>query len=411
MMSYRRGRLFMDGVSVAAAADRFGTPLYLYSKASVLDAYARLGRAFTRKGTLICYALKANPSRGIASLLARQGAGAEVVSGGELLRALGAGFPAGRIVFSGVGKTEEELRLAARRRILSVNLESEGEMDLLERVAGPLGTRVPVSVRLNPGVDAGTHAHVTTGTSADKFGVERGTAMRMYRKAARSTRLAPRGVHCHIGSQVTRVEPFLRAARVVAGLVEDLEREGIRLEHVDLGGGLGVPYEDGPCLGVERLAQGLGSALSRWPDKRLILEPGRYLTADAGALLTRVLYRKKTTERDFVVVDAGMTDLLRPALYGARHPILPGRERGGKRSSVDVVGPVCESADHLARNVRLPPCEPGEVLAVLKAGAYGFSMSSQYNSRPRAAEVLVDGRSARIIRRRETLEDIVRGEA
>ncbi|MBI4677090.1 MAG: diaminopimelate decarboxylase [Elusimicrobia bacterium] len=400
----------MDQVALAEAAGRFGTPLYAYSKRAVLEAFGRLEGAFSRRKTLICYALKANPNRRIAALLAGCGAGAEVVSGGELRRALAAGFSPGKIVFSGVGKTEEELRLAVREGILAVILESEPEMGLLEDVARRLGRRAPVAVRLNPGVDAGTHAYVTTGTASTKFGVDKVSALRMYRKAAASRHLAATGIHCHIGSQVTSVEPYRRAAAVVAALVRDLEGRGITLDFADLGGGMGVAYADGLAMDLPELARALEETLSRWPNMRLVIEPGRLLTAEAGVLLTTVLYRKKTAKRDFLVVDAGMSDLIRPALYGAAHPVWPEREGGEKTNLVDIVGPVCEAADHLAKGARLPDCAAGDILAVLKTGAYGFSMSSQYNSRPRAAEVLVDGGKVLLIRRREVLADLVRGE-
>ncbi|MFA6317962.1 MAG: diaminopimelate decarboxylase [Elusimicrobiota bacterium] len=410
MIEYRRDRLFVEGFPADRLVERFGTPLYAYSTRAVLEAYGRVRAAFSRPGTMVCYALKANPNAGVCRLLARQGAGAEVVSGGELRRALAAGFPPEKIVFSGVGKTEEELRLAVRSGILAVNLESEAELDLLDDAARSLGRRAGFSVRLNPDVDAGTHEHVTTGTAAAKFGVERPRALAMYLKAARSRRLSSQGIHCHIGSQVTSVAPYRKACAAVVSFVGDLERRGVRLGFIDLGGGMGVSYGFGKGLDLPALASALSKELSSWPDKRLIVEPGRCLVAGAGVLLTTVLFRKKTTKKDFIVTDAGMTELLRPALYGAKHPILPARRRKGGASVVDVVGPVCETADHLGRGVKLGPCKQGDVLAVLMAGAYGFSMSSQYNSRPRPAEVLVDGNRAWISRQRETYRDIIRGE-
>ncbi|MBI5883408.1 MAG: diaminopimelate decarboxylase [Elusimicrobia bacterium] len=410
MFSYRRGRLFMDGVSAAAAADRFGTPLFVYSKRAVAEAFSRIAAAFKKADPIICYAMKANSNRRICGLLAGLGAGAEVVSGGELTRALAAGFPPEKTVFSGVGKTESELSLALKAGILFVIVESEGELDLLEAVARGLGRKAAFAVRLNPGVDAHTHAHVTTGTASTKFGVERPQAFRMYLRAAKSRHLRPLGIHCHIGSQVTTVGPYRRAARAVSVFVADLERKGISLGFLDLGGGMGVSYGRGKALDLAAMARVLDEELASWRGKRLVIEPGRCLTAQAGALITHVLYRKKTTKRDFVVVDAGMSDLIRPALYGAEHPIWRESRRGGGGGLVDVVGPVCETADHLGRGLRLGACAPGDILAVLGAGAYGFSMSSQYNSRPRAAEVLVDGKTARLIRRRETAADLIRGE-
>lgn len=401
--------LTIDGVQAEELARRFGTPLYVYSKRAILERFWSLKGAFRSRAPLICYALKANPNRGLAGLLAAEGAGADIVSGGELQRALAAGFPASRIVFSGVGKTEAELEMAVRNGLLTINMESRGEMELLIRVARRLRRRAAISIRLNPDVEPGTHPHVTTGRADNKFGVERGEALALFRKAAKSRWLSPRGVQCHIGSQITQVGPFRKAAAAVASLLRRLEGEGIPLELIDLGGGLGIPYkeEDG-ALGLPALAEALTKALAPWPKARLLLEPGRYLVADAGVLLTRVIYRKRTAKRRFVIVDAAMNDLCRPALYGAYHPIEPARRRPGRREIVDVVGPVCETGDFLARERRMAPCRPGDVLAVLKAGAYGSSMSSQYNSRPRAAEVLIDGGKARLIRRRETLEDITR---
>ncbi|MBI5210761.1 MAG: diaminopimelate decarboxylase [Elusimicrobia bacterium] len=411
MLTYRRGRLFIDGVGAWRLAERFGTPLYAYSKKAILESFGRFEAAFSLRPTTICYAMKANSNRAVCALLAGRGAGAEVVSGGELLRALEAGFAPGRIVFSGVGKTDAEMALAIERAILAVNVESMEELEALEGVARRLGRRAPVSVRLNPDVDAGTHAHVSTGLAETKFGVEKAQAMAMFVKAMRSPHLKVLGIHCHIGSQIATVGPYKKAARAVAGLVRDLEGKGVALEFVDLGGGMGVAYGQGKGLGLGELSREFARVLAPWPEARLIVEPGRSLTAGAGVLLTRVLYRKQTTKRRFIVVDAGMNDLLRPALYGAVHPIWPERRRGGKGAApADVVGPICESADFLGKDVRLPGCRRGDVLALLKAGAYGFSMSSQYNSRPRAAEVIVDGDDAVLARRRETLDDLVAAE-
>ncbi len=390
-------------------ARRFGTPLYVYSKRAVLERFWSLKSAFRARAPLICYALKANSNRGVAGLLAAEGAGADIVSGGELSRALAAGFPASRIVFSGVGKTTAELEAAVRNGLLTINVESRGEMELLETVARRLKRRAAISIRLNPDVEPGTHPHVTTGRADNKFGVEKSEALALLRKASKSRWLAPRGVQCHIGSQITQVGPFRKAAAAVAGLLRRLEGEGIALDLVDLGGGLGIPYKDEDAvLRLPALAEAVIGLLAPWPKARLLLEPGRFLVAEAGVLLTRVLYRKSAAKRRFVVVDAAMNDLCRPALYGAYHPIEPARRRPGKPELVDVVGPVCETGDFLARERLLPPCRPGDVLAVLKAGAYGSSMSSQYNSRPRAAEVLVDGGKARLIRRRETVADLTR---
>jgi diaminopimelate decarboxylase len=389
-------------------ARTYGTPLYVYSKRTILSRFEAITRAFGRLEPLVCYALKANSNRAVIEILGDSGAGADVVSGGELRRALDAGIPGKKIVFSGVGKTAEEIDLGLRRGVLTFNVESEDELGLIEAAARRLKRRAPVSVRLNPDVDAGTHRHITTGLASNKFGVSKPHALRLYDRAARSAWLKVMGIQCHIGSQVGSVKPYRRAAEIVAGVIDTLFRRGIRLSLVDLGGGFGVRYEDEAELDLDGLAKALAPLVAR--GARLLLEPGRYLTADAGVLLTRVIRTKTTPTRRFAVVDAGMNDLARPALYDAYHPIVPASPRKGTPRVCDVVGPVCESTDHLARGRRLPPLEAGDLLAVLKAGAYGFSMSSQYNSRPRPAEVLVDGARAALIRRRETYEDLVRHE-
>lgn len=394
---------------LAALARRYGTPLYVYAADTVRDRYRALRGAFTRP-VLVCYALKANSSKAVASVLAREGAGADIVSGGELRRALRAGFRPGRIVFSGVGKTEEEMAAGLRAGVKAFNVESSEELDALARVAGRLKKRAPVSIRLNPDINARTHPHITTGRAENKFGVEIREARALYRRAARDPRLRVTGVQCHIGSQIVSLAPYRRAAAAVAGLAASLKTQGIPLDFADMGGGFGISYKDETPLDPKDLVPVLEKAFADQPELELLVEPGRYLVADAGLLLTRVLYRKQTSKRRFVIVDAAMTDLPRPALYNAWHPVEVVSPRRGKKVIMDIVGPVCESGDFLARQRPLAPLERGDLLAVLKAGAYGFAMSSQYNSRPRAAEVLVDGGKARLARRRETYADLTRGE-
>lgn len=405
----RRGVLSADGARLDALARRWGTPLFVYAASAARERLEALRGAFSRD-VLVCYALKANTNGALCRTLARAGAGADIVSGGELARALKAGFPAERVVFSGVGKTEGEMAAALRAGVLAFNVESSEELDALARVAGRLRLRAPVSVRLNPDVRARTHPHITTGRAENKFGVEAPEARALLRRAARDPRLKAVGVQCHIGSQITELGPYKRAAAAVAALVASLQAEGVRLAFADMGGGLGVTYKDERPIEPRAFARTLEAAFRRLPELRLLVEPGRYLVADAGVLLTRVLYRKQTSKRRFVIVDGAMTDLPRPALYDAWHPVWPVKERRGKKALVDVVGPVCETGDFLARRRSLPPLERGDLLAVGKAGAYGFAMSSQYNSRPRAAEVLVEGGKARLVRRRETLADLVRAE-
>lgn len=398
------------GVSAGTLAERYGTPLFVYSAATVRDRLAALQRAFTRRETLVCYALKANSNRALCRVLARAGAGADIVSAGELVRAERAGFAPGKTVFSGVGKTQDEMAAALRAGILTFNIESAEEMEVLARTAGRLKRRAPVSIRLNPDIDAGTHPHITTGRAENKFGVEAAEAWALYRKASRDPRLRVAGIHCHIGSQITTLAPYRRAADIVAKMAARLRQEGIRLDFADLGGGIGITYRDERPISLKAYARTLEDAFALLPELRLLVEPGRYLVADAGVLLTRVLYRKKTTKRRFIIVDAAMTDLPRPALYGAWHPVEAVKPRRGPRQTVDIVGPVCESGDFLARRRLLPPLERGDILSVGKAGAYGSAMSSQYNSRPRAAEVLVDGRRVVLARRRETLADLCAAE-
>jgi diaminopimelate decarboxylase len=394
---------------LAALARRYGTPLYVYDAAVVRDRFRALRGAFTRP-VLVCYALKANSSKAVASVLAREGAGADIVSGGELVRALRAGFAPRRIVFSGVGKTEAEMAAGLRAGVKAFNVESSEELDALARVAGRLKKRAPVSVRLNPDINARTHPHITTGRAENKFGVETGEALALYGRASRDRRLRVTGVQCHIGSQITSLAPYKRAAGAVARLAAALKAQAIPLDFADLGGGLGITYKDETPLDPRALVKTLEAAFAGQPELELLVEPGRYLVADAGLLLTKVLYRKLTSKRRFVIVDGAMTDLPRPALYDAWHPVEVVAPRRGKKTMADVVGPVCESGDFLARQRPLPPLERGDLLAVLKAGAYGFAMSSQYNSRPRAAEVLLDGGKARLARRRETYADLTRGE-
>lgn len=394
---------------LASLARRYGTPLYVYDAAVVRARYRALRGAFTRP-VLVCYALKANASKAVAGVLAREGAGADIVSGGELVRARAAGFAPSRIVFSGVGKTEEEMAAGLRAGVKAFNVESGEELDALARVAGRLKKTAPVSIRLNPDINAKTHPHITTGRAENKFGVETGEALALYRRASKDRRLRVAGVQCHIGSQITDLAPYRRAAAAVASLTRRLQAAGIPLAFADLGGGLGITYKDEVPLDPAALVKTLEAAFADQPGLELLVEPGRYLVADAGLLLTKVLYRKNTSKRRFVIVDAAMTDLPRPALYDAWHPVEPVSPRRGKKTMADVVGPVCESGDFLARQRPLPPLAPGDLLAIGKAGAYGFAMSSQYNSRPRAAEVLVDGGKARLARRRETYADLTRGE-
>jgi len=408
---YRQRQLCCEGVSLASLADTLGTPLYVYSTAALLDAYRAYDRAFADVPHLVCYSLKANSNLGVIATLARAGAGADIVSAGELFRALRAGVPPRRIIFSGVGKTRDEMRDALKAEILMFNVESRSELRALDEVARELGARAPVALRVNPDVDPQTHRYIATGLKTSKFGIPYTDALAAYEEAASLAGIEVVGVDMHIGSQLTSAAPFHDALARVAALVKQLRERRIEIRTVDIGGGLGIRYRDETPPTHAEYATVLLPAL-RELGVSVLLEPGRSIVGSAGILLTRVLYRKETGDRTFVVVDAAMNDLIRPALYDAYHAIVPVDEAraGAPAEAVDVVGPICESGDFLAKGRELPRAEEGDVLAILGAGAYGFVMASNYNTRPRAAEVLVDGNRFTIVRRRETLEDLVAGE-
>lgn len=409
--AYHDGQLACEGVPLRALADAVGTPTYVYSRAALLDGFQAWEQAFRDVPHVICYAVKANANLGVLSVLARAGAGADIVSGGELFRALRAGVPPRKIVFSGVGKTREELREALKAEILMFNVESEGELRVLDEVARELGVRAPVAVRVNPDVDPQTHPYIATGLRTSKFGIPMDQAPAVYAEAAAAPGLEVVGIQMHIGSQLTDTAPVADAVARLAALVKRLRERGLALRVVDVGGGLGIRYRDETPPTPAAYAHAVVLAL-RELDVTVVCEPGRSIVGPAGVLLTRVLYRKDGGAKRFVVVDAAMNDLLRPTLYQAYHEIRPvDRARlEGPIETVDVVGPVCESGDFLARDRALPRAEEGDLLAVMTAGAYGFAMASNYNARPRAAEVLVDGPRYTIVRRRETYEDLVAGE-
>jgi diaminopimelate decarboxylase len=405
----RRGVLHAEGVSLERLAREVGTPTWVYSTATLKRHVRVLHEALGGLDALVCYSVKACSNLSILKLLSRQGLGFDIVSGGELARVLAAKGKPERVVFSGVGKTEAEMVAALRAGILMFNVESAAELAQLDRVGRRLGVRAPFSLRVNPDVDAKTHRYIATGLKTSKFGVPFDEAAALYQQSRRMKGLQARGVDCHIGSQLTQVRPLTEAVTLVAGLYRELKAQGLPLTHLDVGGGLGVRYTVERPPSLEAYARAISAPL-KGLGATVVLEPGRVLVANAGVLLTRVLLEKLTPARRFVVVDAGMNDLLRPALYGARHELKAVRPRRGKQRTVDVVGPVCESSDVLGAGRSLPPLAPGDLLAVMTAGAYGMSMSSNYNSRPRGAEVLVDGAKYRVIRRRESVEDLFRGE-
>jgi len=406
---YREGEVFCEEVGLASLVERFGTPAYIYSQRAILDNYGRLRGTLTRIPGMICYSVKANSHLRILNLLRQSGAGFDVVSGGELARALRAGADPATIVFSGVGKTQDEIDAGLAAGILMFNVESAGELEVIESRARALQKTGHVSIRVNPDVEAATHPYISTGQMIHKFGVPKAEAPGLYRRAAQSSHLKVTGVACHIGSQILEVEPFWTALDEILAVARQLAAEGIDIAVLDLGGGYGISYGPEQPLDMKRLEEGLEERLHA-ASMRLILEPGRALVGNAGALLTRVLYVKRNQRKNFVVVDAGMNDLMRPALYGSYHEIVPVRRGTEERLLADIVGPLCESGDFLARDRDMPDVQSGDLLAVLTAGAYGFVLSSNYNTRPRPAEILVNGMEAELIRPRETVDDLMAGE-
>jgi diaminopimelate decarboxylase len=406
---YRSGELHAEDVPLAEIARRHGTPLYVYSRATLTRHFHAFDKALAGHDHLVCYAVKANSSLAVLQVLAKLGSGFDIVSGGELARVLKAGGDPRKAVFSGVGKSVAEMRQALVAGIGCFNVESEAELSRLNEVALGLKKRAPVALRVNPDVDPKTHPYISTGLKASKFGVEIADAERLYLKARELPGIEIAGVACHIGSQLQELAPFLDALDRVLALADGLQQQGIALKHLDLGGGLGVRYDQETPPSPAQLAGAVRERLAGRALK-LLLEPGRAIAGNAGVLVTRVEYLKSGGDRNFAVVDAAMNDLLRPALYQGWHAILPVRENGnGERRTYDVVGPVCESGDWLARGRELAVA-PGDLLAIRTAGAYGFTMSSNYNTRPRAAEVMVDGRQMHLVRARESLDDLLRGE-
>lgn len=405
--SYRAGVLCADEVPLDAIAERFGTPCYVYSRAAIEAAYDEYARALQRQRSLVCYSVKANSNLAILSLLARRGAGFDIVSGGELARVIAAGGDPAKVVFSGIGKSAAEIELALEHRVLCINLESEAELERVDAIARKRGVRAPVAFRVNPDIDARTHPYISTGLRDNKFGVPYDDVERLYGRAAQLAGVEVVGIGCHIGSQLLHSSPYVEAAARIIALADRIGRAGMRLRHLDFGGGIGIRYQDEAAEPAGSFLDGvLGLVAGR--AETVIVDPGRSIVGNAGVLLTRVEYVKGGDARRFMVVDAAMNDLLRPALYGAWHDVKPVREpRSGASAGVyDVVGPVCESADFLAKDRRLSARE-GELLAIMSAGAYAAVMSSNYNSRPRAAEVLVEGSQSRLVRRRETLEELL----
>ncbi|MEX0637262.1 MAG: diaminopimelate decarboxylase [Burkholderiales bacterium] len=409
--AYRNGALCAEQVPLEEIARRFGTPCFVYSRAAIERQYGAYAQAFADRKSLVAYSVKANSNLAILALMARLGAGFDIVSGGELARVLAAGGDPRKVLFSGIGKTESEIEQALQAGILCLNVESEAELERVDAIAARLGKRAPIALRVNPDIDAKTHPYISTGLRQSKFGIPFAHAERLYREAARRAHLEPVGIGCHIGSLLADPAPWIAAAERVIELADRIERGGIALGHVDVGGGIGIRYRDEPQRAIDEFLGGALRALGA-RDKTLIVDPGRSIVGNAGALLTRVQYVKPGDARNFLVVDAAMNDLLRPALYDAWHEVRPVRESqaAAATSVYDVVGPICESADFLARDRKLA-ADSGDLLAIMSAGAYGMSMSSNYNSRPRAAEVMVDGAGAHLVRRREQVPELFAGES
>ncbi len=404
-LEYKDGELHLEGVSLKNLAKEYGTPLYVYSASYIRDRVRAYRRAFPE--ALICYAVKANFNPSIITLAKEEGAGADVVSGGELYLALKAGVDPSKIVYAGVGKTVQEIEFAVKQDILMFNVESSMELDVLNDVGQSLGKKVRIAIRVNPDVDPKTHPYISTGMKKSKFGIDIKQAKKEYEYARKLKNLEIVGIHCHIGSQILDVSPYIEAVEKVVELYWDLSKSGFDIKYLDLGGGLGIKYQpDQANPEPEDLAHAIMPSLKD-VKAQIILEPGRSIVGNGGILITQVQFLKDKGHKHFVIVDAGMNDLIRPAIYSAYHHIVPVVERNSKYIKTDVVGPICETGDFLALDREIPYVERGDYLAVLSAGAYGFAMSSQYNARPRACEVLVEKGSVKVIRKRETYEDII----
>lgn len=409
LFQYRGSELFAEDLPVMELAEKYGTPLYIYSYNTLLRHFRAYTDAFNGYPHIICFAVKANSNSAILRLFAKNGGGADIVSGGELYIALKAGISPRKIVYAGVGKTGEEIRFALRSKILMFNVESENELGEIDRVAGIMKTRAAVALRINPDIDPETHPYIATGLRKHKFGIPIEDALENYRIASRMRNVNVIGIHKHIGSQITKVSPFVDALKRILILMDKLIAQGVKIEYLNVGGGLGISYRNEEPPVPKDLAKNLIPLLK---ERRvtLIIEPGRSIVGNAGILVTKTLYLKKGEEKEFIIVDAGMNDLIRPSLYDAYHHILPVVRKKRKTIFADVVGPICESGDFLAKDRELKKIKQGEYFAVMSAGAYGFSMSSNYNSRPKAAEVMVKGREHFLIRERETYSDLIRND-
>ncbi|UCE34000.1 MAG: diaminopimelate decarboxylase [Deltaproteobacteria bacterium] len=407
--TYKKNRLYCEDVSVASIADEVGTPLYLYSYATIKRHFSVFDNAFKELAHLTCFSVKSNSNLAILKLLALQGGGADIVSAGELFRALRAGMPPEKIVFSGVGKTPHDIEQALQSDILMFNVESEQELQTLDRIARDTGKRAPIAIRINPDIAPKTHPYVVTGFGETKFGIPIDDSPAAYKLAQQLDNIDVKGISCHIGSQLTEIEPFLDAMGKLRALMKGLEKKDISISYLNIGGGLGITYDDENPPHPSEYAAALKKTMGA-NNVTLILEPGRVIIGNAGIMITRVLYTKSTPHKRFVVVDAGMNDLIRPALYNSFHAVQPVEITSSEKAKGDLVGPVCETGDFFARDREMASFQPGDLVAVMSSGAYGFSMASNYNSRPRPAEVMVRGNLFSVIRSRETYDDLVKGE-
>lgn len=411
---YKKDELFAEDVPVRKLAEKYGTPLYVYSHATLLRHFKAYDNAFDGYPHIICFAVKANSNIAILRLFASLGGGVDIVSGGELFAALKAGIPPKKIVYAGVGKTDDEIRFALRTKILMFNVESEDELKVIDRIAGERRTKAPIALRINPDIDPATHPYTThpyiaTGLKKHKFGIPIEDAVEYYRTASRLKNISVIGIHKHIGSQITKVSPFVDSLKRILFLIDELNPQGVKIKYLDIGGGLGITYKDEEPPVPKDLAKNL-LPLLKGKQLILIIQPGRSIVGNAGILVTKTLYLKHGLEKEFIIVDAGMNDLMRPSLYDAYHRIIPVEKKKRTVILADVVGPICESGDFLAKDREMPKVIRGEYLAVMSAGAYCFSMSSNYNSRPKAAEVMVKGKEHFLIRERGTYKILVKGE-
>jgi len=407
--AFHNGDLYCEEIKVKEIADKFDTPVYVYSYQTIVNHYRKLDRAFQDLEHLICYSVKANPSLAICKVLAGEGSGFDIVSGGELYRILRIGADAHKVVFAGVGKTASEIEYALKSNILLINVESFSELILLNEIAQKLNRKAPVAIRINPDVDPQTHHYIATGRRENKFGVDLQLVSEMLGEARNLPGIDIQGVHAHIGSQITSVEPYITTVQLILSLIENLRRQRFNFSWLNIGGGMGIIYRDEKPSTAEEFARALLPILKK-TGLKIIIEPGRFIVGNGGILVTKVLYLKKTVTKEFVIVDAGMNDLIRPVLYQAYHHITPLKLISRPEMTADIVGPVCETGDFFARDRKIPRVEPGEYMAIMSAGAYGFSMASNYNSRPRPAEVIVINHNYYLIRERETYLDLINQE-